>query len=109
MPGLLFWGIFAVGVAVVIGAIIFYGSIIRRGHRLGTKGFVQRSRLNCPHCGQTFDYDWVPGVALTAVRLGKSRYMACPLCHKWSMFNVYDTMIPRPSDGSTPTSPPSGP
>lgn len=61
-----------------------------RNRRFGTEGFVQASRLTCPKCGQMFDYHWVPGASLTAVRLGPRRYMACPLCHRWSMFDVWN-------------------
>ena len=49
------------------------------------------STLTCPKCQKTFDYDWVPMMAFNAVRLGKDRYMQCPLCHEWSTFNIWDT------------------
>ncbi|MCI4340933.1 MAG: hypothetical protein L3K11_00935 [Thermoplasmata archaeon] len=91
------YGFIAVGIiaAVVIVLALYLSLVLRRGRRLGTQGFVQRSRLTCPKCRQPFDYDWVPGVAFTAVRLGKGRYMACPLCHRWSYMNIYDTMVAR--------------
>ena len=71
----------------------------RRNRETGATGFTQRSRLTCPKCHQVFDYDWIPGAALTAVRLGKDRYMACPLCGKWSMFNVWDAPSPASPTG----------
>jgi hypothetical protein len=92
---------FATVVAILVGAailgvtaVLLYALANRRNRRTGEHGFVQHSRLTCPRCGQLFDYDWVPGGALTAVRFGKKRYMACPLCHRWSMFNVWDSPPP---------------
>jgi hypothetical protein len=95
------------GIAAVVGVIvaIFYSLVLRRGRALGTHGVVQRSRLTCPKCHQPFDYDWIPGASLRSVRLGKGRYMACPLCHQWSYMNIYDTMVARtnPPDPSVVT------
>ena len=95
----------ALGVAVglVLILVIFYILVLRRGRRLGTRGIIQRSRLRCPKCGREFDFDYFPGGSFTALRLGRSRYMSCPLCHQWSAFNLHDTMIAR-----TPTSAESG-
>jgi len=101
-----------IGVGVVVGVVlflvVFYIHILRRGRRIGTRGVFQRSRLTCSKCGTTFDFDWFPGGSFTAVRLGKVRYMSCPVCHRWSTFNIYDTMIARtpPSSGvGAPTDP----
>ena len=88
-----------VGVALVLIVLVYLLSV-RRNRRFGTQGFVQRSRLTCPKCHQTFDYEWVPGGALTAVRLGSSRYMACPLCHKWSTFDIAHSPPPPPGPGA---------
>jgi hypothetical protein len=93
----------AVVVAVVVGVIVVVVAVVvlpyllssSRNRRVGGRGFVQESRLTCPKCHRPFDYRWIPGAALTAVRLGKSRYMACPLCHKWSTFDVWDSPPPR--------------
>lgn len=92
-----------VGVFALVG-ILFYAISVWRNRRTGATGFVQRSRLTCPKCGGTFDYEWVPGAALTAVRLGKDRYMACPLCHRWSLFNIFDAAAP-PAAGADPSPP----
>lgn len=54
---------------------------------------VQTSHLQCKKCGAEFDYRFVPGGSLTALRLGKSRYMRCPVCKKWSLFNIWDTRV----------------
>ncbi len=51
-------------------------------------------RLTCPKCGGSFDYEYVPGASLTAVRLGGSRYMRCPLCHQWSVFRLSAAEVP---------------
>lgn len=88
--------------ALVVIVVVFWVITHRLNQRTGGTGLLQRSRLTCPKCGQTFDYEWVPGAALTAVRLGSSRYMACPLCHKWSTFDIAGTVIPPP--GAPPPS-----
>jgi hypothetical protein len=91
----IFWVAVGIGGACLAIAVVFWVFILLRGRRVGTKGFVQRSRLTCPKCHKEFDYDWVPGGSVASVRLGMSRYMVCPLCHKWSVFNVYDTLVQR--------------
>jgi hypothetical protein len=94
---------------VIVVLVVFYAHILRRGRRIGTRGIIQRSQLTCPKCHREFDFDWFPGGSVTALRLGKARYMACPLCHRWSTFNIYDTMVARPPpepSGPTPRSPP---
>jgi len=98
----------AVGAAVAVIAIlvIFYLRVLGRGRRLGTPGVVQRSHLRCPKCQREFDFDFIPGASFSAVRLGKERYMACPLCGKWSRFNLSDTMIARPGPGTAGPPPP---
>ncbi|MGP8158792.1 MAG: hypothetical protein ACLPWO_04190 [Thermoplasmata archaeon] len=58
-------------------------------------------RLRCPHCHMEFDYDFVPGMSVTALRLGTSRYMRCPLCRRWGTFP-----LTRSNDAGTDT--PSG-
>ena len=62
------------------------------------------SRLTCPRCSKTFDYRWVPGASLTAVRLGPTRFMRCPLCHQWSDFDIASTRVqgPEKDSGSNP-------
>jgi len=53
-------------------------------------------RLTCPKCGQTFDYEYVPGASLTALRFGGSRYMRCPVCHRFAMFPIRHAPSPEP-------------
>jgi hypothetical protein len=87
-------------VVVIVAVLIFMLSVSGlRNRRTGATGFVQRSALTCPKCHESFEYDWVPGEALTAVRLGKYRYMACPKCRKWAMFDVWDAGVPSPPTG----------
>ncbi len=94
MNPLVFWVLVA-SAGLILVAIILYILVLTRGRQLGTRGLVQRSRLVCPKCERSFDYDWVPGISFTAVRLGPRRYMACPLCHRWSLFDVYGNMVRR--------------
>ncbi|HTW39391.1 MAG TPA: hypothetical protein VMF04_00820 [Thermoplasmata archaeon] len=60
-------------------------------------------RLRCPKCGGTFDYEFVPGASFSAVRLGTSRYLRCPLCQKFSVFS-----LAGPEPPASPSSPASG-
>ena len=87
-------GIGITAAVLVVLVLLLYWVASRRNARTGERGFVQRSRLICPKCHQTFDYEWVPGAALTAVRLGSSRYMACPVCHRWSTFDISRAPVP---------------
>jgi hypothetical protein len=66
-------------------------------------GLTWTRHLKCPKCGGEFDYEFVPGASFTAIRLGTSRYMRCPLCHKFSVFSM---KVTDPSAGSTPAEPP---
>ncbi len=83
-----------IGVVVIVLLVVFYLYVLRRNRAEGSGGLVTRSRLTCPKCHQTFDYDYVPGASLTALRLGTSRYMACPLCGRWSTFDLASTRTP---------------
>lgn len=47
-----------------------------------------RTRVTCPKCGKTFDYEFVPGGSLSAIRLGKYRYMRCRECGRWALFDI---------------------
>lgn len=46
------------------------------------------SDLKCPKCGYGFRYKWIPGVSFTAIKLGKYRYMRCPNCKRFALFNI---------------------
>jgi flagellar biogenesis protein FliO len=41
---------------VVMGFVIYFAWVLRRGRSAGTSGIVQRSRLLCRKCGKEFDY-----------------------------------------------------
>ena len=65
------------GLAAAVAAVLVFAILIpyllsaQRNRMHGGRGFVQRSRLTCPRCLGVFDYNWVPGWGLNAVRLGK--------------------------------------
>ncbi len=84
----------AIAAVVLVLLVVYYAWVYRRNSALGTPGVISRVRLTCPKCGGTFDLDYVPGAAVTAFRLGRSRYMACPLCHKWSTFDMTRNRLP---------------
>ena len=71
-------------VSVPIIIIIAYVLLLRSRHHY-------TSILACPNCKGTFEYSWVPLMSFSTVRLGKDRYLECPLCHKWGLFNIWDT------------------
>ena len=96
-------GALSLGIAVVLVVILvgFYLWVLRRNRALGAPGVVSRSRLTCSKCHRTFDYDYIPGASLTAVRLGGARYMACPLCHRWSTFDLTSDRRPAVPPGGS--------
>ena len=71
----------------VTGVVIFFRRSKKRG------GIVHLSHLRCPVCGREFDYAWIPGVSLTAIRLFRLRYFACPNCGKVSAFDIWNTQV----------------
>lgn len=85
--------------AIVLFLILYYVAVYQRNRKLGSPGIASRSRLTCPKCHQTFDYDYVPGASFTALRLGRSRYMACPICHSWSTFDLSEQRMPVSAPG----------
>lgn len=80
------------GIVLVIIAVILVASFVIY-RVLPSKGYGYLSRLTCTKCAHTFDYRWILGGSFTAIRLGKKRYMRCPSCHKWSMFDVWSTRV----------------
>ncbi len=87
------WASLAVAGVLIVLLVVFYVWVYLRNKSMGRAGMVSRSRLHCPKCGETFDYDYIPGASVTALRLGTGRYMACPLCHKWSTFELHATQV----------------
>lgn len=86
-----------IGVAVVVLLllVLFYYLQAKRNAGLGSPGIASRVRLTCPKCQRTFDFDYIPGASVTALRLGTGRYMACPLCHKFSVFEFRGHQVAR--------------
>lgn len=89
-----------VGPIVVLIAVVFflafYAWVYLRNKALGSPGIRSRARVTCSKCHRSFDYDFVPGASFTALRLGGSRYMACPLCHRWGLFDLSDRKAAPP-------------
>lgn len=79
-----------IGVVILLVVIVFM-AFARRGGVGG--GVVQMAHLKCPKCNSEFDYSYIPGASFTSVRLGESRLIRCPVCHKWSMFNIWKTRV----------------
>ena len=75
-----------IGPSVLVVVLVVYVFAMRSRHHY-------TSRLMCANCNRSFDYNWVPLASFSAVRLGKERYLECPLCHRWSTFNVWDTRV----------------
>jgi hypothetical protein len=86
--------IILVGPVAVLVVILVYVWALRSRHHY-------TSVLTCPRCGRTFEYKWVPLVSFSAIRLATDRYMQCPLCKEWAMFNIWDTRK-RESAGAAP-------
>lgn len=54
-----------------------------------------KTRVTCPKCKETFDYEFIPGASLTAIRLGNYRFMKCRKCGRWALFNVIKNAPPE--------------
>ena len=78
-------------IAIVILVIII--AFMARSRRGAVAGPVQLSHLKCSKCNSEFDYAFLPGGSFTSIRLGGSRYLRCPVCQKWSMFNIWNTRV----------------
>ena len=96
-----------VALAIVLVLVIIIGAwwLAKARSRpvTGTKGIVRENTLVCPKCRGQFNYQFVPGASFTSLRLGRSRYMKCPLCGKWSVFKIVFNP-PTPSDQTLKTS-----
>ena len=49
---------------------------------------MMMSKLQCRKCGYRFNYEFIPGMSVDAMRLGMDRYMRCPKCRKWGRFSL---------------------
>ena len=54
------------------------------------------SKLECRKCGYRFNYEFIPGMSVDAMRLGMDRYMRFPKCRKWGRFSLLN---PGKEDG----------
>lgn len=75
---------------IIIGAVVIIIAVVLMQRSRGStiNGPVQLSHLKCPKCNAEFDYAYLPGASFTSVRLGGSRFLQCPVCRKWSVFNI---------------------
>ena len=78
-----------------MGVVVAYVAALKTRHHY-------TSMLACPKCGRSFEYKWVPLASFSAVRLGTSRYLQCPLCKEWSTFDIRGTREQGPG-ASGPT------
>ncbi len=78
-------GIIIAVIIVGIGLLFVFAPRLSR--------IVQLSHLKCIRCGAEFDYAWIPFLSFTSVRLIKWRCFMCPVCRKWSLFNIWDTRV----------------
>lgn len=62
------------------------------------------SIVECPHCHYKFNYEFIPGASLGAIRLGSSRIFKCPNCkdlHKFDVVNFgKDPSLPTHGDNA---------
>ena len=91
-----FFGL-ASAVVIILGPLTIIVILVAIYLAVPKLGAHYTSRLTCAKCNKTFDYEWLPGGSFTAVRLGTKRYMRCPLCKKWSLFDVVSTIV-KPED-----------
>jgi DNA-directed RNA polymerase subunit RPC12/RpoP len=54
-----------------------------------------KSRLKCPSCSNTFDYNWAFWGSLASVGLERKRRIRCPNCQKWSDFDIRSARIKK--------------
>jgi hypothetical protein len=103
------WPTVGVAAAVVVVFLVAYLTwVVLSNRRAGARGLVRRDRLICPKCHGSFDHALVPGASATSLRLGTGRYMACPLCHRWSIIQIAGASLAESTEPS-PASPPSAP
>ncbi len=81
-------------IALVTLIAIALTIVVMRLRRTSPTGdFPFFSHLICPRCGANFDYSWIPFMSITAIRMFDSRFFACPVCGRHSVFNVWATRV----------------
>lgn len=62
------------------------------------------SIVECPHCHYRFNYEFIPGASLGAIRLGTQRIFKCPNCKELHEFDVVhfgkDLSLPTHGDNA---------
>ncbi len=46
------------------------------------------TKVTCPKCKQSFEYEFIPGGSFISVRFGRFRYMKCRMCGRWALFDI---------------------
>jgi uncharacterized C2H2 Zn-finger protein len=82
-----------IGTIIGIVVLVLIVVVLAASRRDAVGGPIQMSHLKCPKCGKEFDYAYLPGASMTSVRLGGSRFLRCPNCRKWSVFNMWKTRV----------------
>jgi hypothetical protein len=80
-----------IGVVIVVAVVTTF--ILARTSQPRLTRVVPLSHLKCPKCGTEFDYAWIPGASLTSIRLAGWRILSCPVCRKFSVFNIWKTRV----------------
>ncbi len=81
--------------AIIITAVIIAALVVPLIFVLArnSAGILQLSHLKCMECGTEFDYAWIPLVSFTSLRFGPWRFFRCPVCRRFSVFNIWDTRV----------------
>ncbi len=53
------------------------------------------TKVTCPKCRRSFAYRFVPMASATSIRFFSKRYMKCPLCGRFSFFDITVGLKPR--------------
>ena len=57
--------------------------------------FGLKTMVTCPKCRESFEYTFVPGGSLRAIRLGPYRYTRCQKCGRLATFDIAKNLDPR--------------
>jgi hypothetical protein len=82
-----------IGISIAILVLVIVIVFMLRSRQGSAGGPVQLSHLKCTKCNSEFDYAYLPAASFTSIRLGNSRFLRCPTCRKWSIFNVWNTRV----------------
>jgi hypothetical protein len=86
-----------VDLSLLVGAPVLAIGVALIAYALALRSrYHYASALTCPKCNRQFEHRWVPGASFGALRLGRDRYLQCPLCKGWSTFDILDTRVESP-------------